>query len=77
MTDTNTKNANPMTQIEPLDQKIVRKEHELNNLKRFQELEKAARPLVDFLKSNYNPHCKIIVEVDRVEVVCGEMSSPL
>lgn len=35
------------------------------------ELREAAKPLVKFLNDNCNPHCKVIVEADRAEIVCG------
>lgn len=39
-----------------------------------EELREAAKPLVKFLNENYNPHCKVIVEVDGVEIVSGEVT---
>lgn len=33
------------------------------------ELEKLARPLADYLKSNYHPHTAIVVTAERVTVV--------
>ena len=34
-------------------------------------LRDAAKPLMDFLKTNHHPHVKAIVDSDRVEVVEG------
>ena len=31
----------------------------------------AAKPLIDYLKNNYHPNCKIIVECNSVEVLEG------
>jgi diadenosine tetraphosphate (Ap4A) HIT family hydrolase len=30
---------------------------------------KMAKPLTEFLKQNYNPHCQIVINENRVEVV--------
>jgi hypothetical protein len=42
-----------------------------------EELEKAAQPLIDILYKYYNPHTKIIVEYDYVEILSGEMAIPI
>ena len=36
---------------------------------KLKELEEAAKPLMEFLKKNFNPHCRIIVESHSAEVV--------
>ena len=45
---------------------------ELDKSKR-EAFEKAAKPLMEFLADNYNPHTKVIVDNSRAEIVCGEM----
>lgn len=41
------------------------------NKKQIQELEKAAKPLVKFLRSNFNPHVTVIVTGQSAEMVEG------
>lgn len=43
----------------------------------FEELKKLAEPLQDWLASNFNPMCSIVIENDRVRVVSNELSIPL
>lgn len=57
-----------------LNDAIIDQEKRLSNMRQMQELQDAAQPLVAFLKKYYNPHCRVIVETDHVEVVSGEMS---
>jgi len=40
------------------------------------ELKKLAAPLQEWLASNYDPMCCIVVQADRVEVLRSEMSIP-
>lgn len=42
----------------------------------FEELKNAAQPLVDILYKYYNPHTTIIIEMDHVEILCGDMAVP-
>ena len=35
------------------------------------ELLEKAKPLVEFLRENFNPHCKIIIDGEYVELVEG------
>lgn len=44
---------------------------------RFEELEVAVKPLIDFLNKYYNPMCKAIVSEDHVEIVSNELGLPL
>ena len=37
------------------------------------ELEQLATPLIEWLNKNYNPHCKIIIDTNSIEVVSGEL----
>jgi len=41
------------------------------------ELEEAARPLVDFLYKYYDPHTSIVVTESNVDVLCANMGIPL
>lgn len=40
------------------------------------ELKKLAEPLQEWLASNYDPMCCIVVQADRIEVLRTEMSVP-
>lgn len=40
------------------------------------ELEKLAKPLVDYLRNNYNPHTTIVITDERVVVVEDVMGIP-
>lgn len=37
------------------------------------EIKELAKPLQEWLASNYNPMCSIIVQTDRVEIQSSEM----
>jgi ABC-type phosphate/phosphonate transport system substrate-binding protein len=39
------------------------------NTKQIQELEEAAKPLVEFLRKNFNPHVTVIVTGQQAEMV--------
>jgi len=45
--------------------------------KRFEELKALAIPVQKWLAKNYDPHCKIEIDITGVEVVSGEMRIPL
>ena len=45
--------------------------------KRFEELKALAIPVQKWLAKNYDPHCKIEIDITGVEVVSGEMGIPL
>ena len=47
------------------------------NLEKLEELEKAAKPLLDFLYKYGSPYTRIIVEVDKVEVTEHSMYVPI
>jgi hypothetical protein len=41
------------------------------NVKQIQEFEEAAKPLVEFLRSNFNPHVTVIVTGRHAEMAEG------
>ena len=43
----------------------------------FDELQKAAEPVVDLLKKKGHPHMKVIIEQDHVELVEGLLGIPV
>ena len=55
----------------------IMKENEVNmEPKEITEFRELVKPLVEYLRKNCNPHCKIIVECDRAELVKGELGVP-
>lgn len=40
---------------------------------RDEEFREAARPLIEYIRRNWNPHTKVIVDIDTAEVVTGEL----
>lgn len=44
--------------------------------KEITEFRELVKPLIEYLRKNYNPHCKIIVECDHAEIVKGELGVP-
>lgn len=43
----------------------------------FKDFEDAMRPAVEWFQKNCNPHQRIIIEMDGVELVSGEMAFPV
>jgi hypothetical protein len=43
---------------------------------RIKELEEAAKPLVEFLRANYNPHVSVIVDHSGVDLCVSQMFIP-
>ena len=44
---------------------------------RIQELEVLAKPLIGFLETYYHPHCKIVIDNERVLIVQDVLSIPI
>ena len=42
-----------------------------------EKLIELSTPLMEYLREKYNPHCKIIVEHDRVEITEAIIGIPL
>jgi molybdopterin-guanine dinucleotide biosynthesis protein A len=42
--------------------------------KEFTEFEKAARPLMEWIAKNYDPHTKVIITSDRAEILQEKMA---
>lgn len=49
----------------------------MKDKKEIEELKKLAEPLQEWLASNFNPMCSIVIDTDRVTVVSREISTPL
>lgn len=43
---------------------------------KLREFEEVMKPAVDWFQKNCNPHQRIIIEMDGVELVSGEMAFP-
>lgn len=41
------------------------------------ELSEMAKPVIDFIKNNYNPHTTVIINEDSIKVVTDEINIPL
>lgn len=44
---------------------------------KIQELEQISKPIVEFLKANYNPHTTVIISENSIKVVNDEICIPL
>jgi len=40
------------------------------------EFEIICKPVVEFLRKNYNPHSRVIISDDRAELLSGEIGIP-
>ncbi|HJJ11794.1 MAG TPA: hypothetical protein OIM48_00535 [Clostridiaceae bacterium] len=49
-------------------------EDEFEELKKIEQI---AKPLIDFIKQNYNPHTSIVINEDSIKVVTDEINIPL
>jgi hypothetical protein len=45
--------------------------------KRFNELEELAKPLQDWLIVNFDPHCRVEITYDGVNVISGLLGIPM
>lgn len=41
------------------------------------ELNKIAKPVINFIKNNYNPHTTVTINEDSIKVVTDEINIPL
>lgn len=41
------------------------------------ELNEMAKPVINFIKNNYNPHTTVIINEDSIKVVTDEINIPL
>ena len=44
---------------------------------KLKELEQITKPLIDFIRENYNPHTSIVINEDSIKVVTDEINIPL
>lgn len=41
------------------------------------EIEKITRPIIEYIKNNYNPHTTVIINENCIKVVADEISIPI
>lgn len=45
--------------------------------KEIESLEKICKPVVDYLKDNYNPHCTVVITDSQVKLVEDKIGIPI
>lgn len=45
-------------------------------MEKIKEIEELAKPILEYIKKNYNPHTTIIINQDHIKVVVDEVSIP-
>lgn len=45
-------------------------------MEKIKELEEISKPILEFLKKNYNPHTAVVISEDCIKVVSDEISIP-
>jgi DNA-binding XRE family transcriptional regulator len=60
-----------------LEKKICKEEKEMNNTNKFQEFEEVCKPVVKYLKENYDPHCTVVITDNYIKLVRDEMGIPI
>lgn len=48
----------------------------MTNEQEFKELEELAKPVVEYLKKNYNPMCKVEITTNSIEIFSTEIGIP-
>lgn len=43
----------------------------------FDELELIAKPIIEYIKKNYNPHTSIVISEESIKVVADEIYIPI
>lgn len=46
-------------------------------MEKIEEIEKLTKPIVEYLKKNYNPHTSLIIDSNNIRVVSDEISIPI
>ncbi len=46
-------------------------------MEKIKELEVISKPIIDFIKNNYNPHTTVVISEDSIKVVSDEISIPI
>lgn len=46
-------------------------------MEKIKELQEISKPILEFLKNNYNPHTTVIISEDGIKVVSDEINIPI
>jgi len=46
-------------------------------MEKIKELQEISKPILEFLKNNYNPHTAVVISESGIKVVSDEISIPL
>jgi len=46
-------------------------------MEQLKEIEKISKPIVEYIKHNYNPHTTVIINENCIKVVSDEISIPI
>lgn len=46
-------------------------------MEKIKEIEEITKPIIEYLKKNYNPHTSIIIDCNSIRVVSDEVSIPI
>lgn len=46
-------------------------------MEEIKELQEISKPILEFLKNNYNPHTTVIISEDGIKVVSDEINIPI
>lgn len=70
--------VSPMASTElPVTMALEQAKDRVRTLQHLTDLAEAAKPLVNFLRGNYDPHTTIVLQYDRVTILQDRCSTPL
>ena len=69
--------CNYNTKIKKRGVKLIMNEYDSLEFEELKKIEQIAKPLIDFIKQNYNPHTSIVINEDSIKVVTDEINIPL
>lgn len=46
-------------------------------MEKIKELEEISKPILEFLKNNYNPHTAVVISESGIKVVSDEINIPI
>ncbi|WP_162832177.1 hypothetical protein [Clostridium hydrogeniformans] len=49
----------------------------MDNLKEINELKNLCTPIVEYLKENYDPYCKVIISDNEIKLVSTKIGIPI
>lgn len=45
-------------------------------MEQIEEIERISKPIIEYIKNNYNPHTTVIINEDCIKVVSDEVNIP-